>query len=123
FPELYSTGNDHVTIGSVTDEVFVGPAGRAAWEEFVQYVHAFTLRGDMRCELVTSDAGWLAANIDVGEHRTPYRFFYIWSRDEGGRGCAAHGRGGVGRPDPWRARWPPRWRSRARTSGGSTTSW
>jgi hypothetical protein len=83
-PDLYSTDEHHVTIGSVTDEVFVGPAGKAAWEEFVRYVHAFTLRGPLCGALVTPDVGWLAANIDIGEHGTPYRFFYVWSRDEDG---------------------------------------
>jgi hypothetical protein len=38
---LYSARHDHATIGSVTEEVFVGPAGRAAWEEFVQHVSTF----------------------------------------------------------------------------------
>jgi hypothetical protein len=80
-PDLYSTGDNHVTIGSVTDEVFMGSAGQAAWDEFVRYVHAFKLRGGMRGALVTPDAGWLAANIDISDPPTPYRFFYIWSRD------------------------------------------
>ena len=80
-PELYSTQEAAVTIGSVSDEVFVGPNGRAAWQEFVQYVDAFTPRGPMRAALVTPDLGWLAANIDVGEPPTPYRFFYIWHRE------------------------------------------
>jgi hypothetical protein len=83
-PALYSTDQDHVTIGSVTDEVFVGPAGKAAWEEFVRHVHAFAFRGPLCGALVTADVGWLAANIDIGELATPYRFFYIWSRDESG---------------------------------------
>jgi hypothetical protein len=80
-PELYSIGPDSVTIGSVVDEVFVGAAGQAAWEEFVKHVTAFVPRGPMRAALVTSDLGWLAANIDIGEPPTPYRFFYIWHRE------------------------------------------
>jgi hypothetical protein len=36
----------------------------------------------MRAALVAPDAGWSAANIDIGEPSTPYRFFYIWTREE-----------------------------------------
>jgi hypothetical protein len=80
-PELYSTREDHATIGSVIDEVFVGPAGRAAWQEFVGYVSDYTLKGSLRAALTTNDLGWLAANIDIGQPPTPYRFFYIWLRE------------------------------------------
>jgi hypothetical protein len=80
-PELYSTRGDHATIGSVIEEVFVGPAGRAAWEEFVGYVSDYTLRGSLRAAVITNDLGWLAANIDIGQPPTPYRFFYIWLRE------------------------------------------
>ena len=83
-PDLYSTCDDHVTIGSVVEEVFVGSAGRAAWQEFVLYVTAFAPRGPMCAALVAPDVGWLAANIDVGEPPTPYRFFYIWIHEETG---------------------------------------
>jgi len=77
-PQLYSDEDDHVTIGSVVDEVFLGAAGRAAWREFVRHVTEFKLRGPLRAELVVPDVGWLAANIEVGSPPTPYRFFYIW---------------------------------------------
>lgn len=83
-PTLYSTRDDHVTIGSVVEEVFVGVAGRSAWEEFVQYVTEFARRGPMRAALVAPDAGWLAANVDIGKPATPYRFFYIWLQEESG---------------------------------------
>jgi hypothetical protein len=83
-PDLYRTDPHHVTIGSVTDEIFVGTAGRAAWQDFVVHVHDFTLRGPVRAGLVAPDAGWLVANIDIGAIATPYRFFYVWIRDEGG---------------------------------------
>jgi hypothetical protein len=83
-PHLYSDNEDHVTIGSVVDEVFLGAAGRAAWREFVQFVTAFQLRGPVRAELVAADVGWLAANIDIGTPPTPYRFFYVWERGQGG---------------------------------------
>jgi hypothetical protein len=83
-PVLYSTAETHVTIGSVTDEVFLGPAGHDAWAEFVQFVHVFKLRGPMRGDVVAEDAGWLAANIDIGEPPTPYRFFYVWTLEPDG---------------------------------------
>ena len=76
-PALYSTRGDHATVGSVIDEVFVGPAGRAAWEEFVGYVSDYMLRGSLRAALTTNDLGWLAANIDIGRPPTPYRFLYV----------------------------------------------
>ena len=82
-PGLYSTRQDHATIGSVVDEVFLGPAGKAAWQEFVGFVSSFILRGPVRAALVTEDLGWLAANIDIGQPPTPYRFFYIWLREPG----------------------------------------
>ena len=81
-PDLYSTVDAAGTIGSVIDEVFIGAAGRAAWEEFVQHVHAFSLRGPMCGTLVAPDAGWLAANIDILQPPTPYRFFYVWVHSE-----------------------------------------
>lgn len=82
-PDLYSVSPGHATIGSVVDEVFLGDAGRAAWREFVQYVSSFTLRGPVRAAQVNQDVAWLAANIDIGEPPTPYRFFYVWGREDG----------------------------------------
>lgn len=79
-PALYSERDGCATIGSVVNEVFLGPDGRAAWQEFVEHVTAFEPRGPMRAQLVTDDLGWLAANIDIGSPGTPYRFFYIWER-------------------------------------------
>jgi hypothetical protein len=80
-PGLYSARPDHATIGSVVDEVFLGAAGRTAWQEFVGFVSSFALRGPLRGALVTDDAGWLAANIDIGQPPTHYRFFYVWLRE------------------------------------------
>jgi hypothetical protein len=80
-PGLYSVGSGAVTIGSVVDEVFEGSTGRAAWQEFVQFVSAFAPRGPIRARLVTADLGWVAANIGIGEPPTPYRFFYVWHRE------------------------------------------
>jgi hypothetical protein len=79
-PGLYSTGDDHVTIGSVTGEVFLGRTGRDAWAEFVHHVTSFVPRGAIRAALVAPDAAWMAANIDIGQPPTPYRFFYVWVR-------------------------------------------
>jgi hypothetical protein len=70
-PALYSTRADHVTIGSVVDEIFLGDAGHAAWAEFVQYVTAFTPRGGIRAAVAGPDVAWLAANIDIGVPPTP----------------------------------------------------
>jgi hypothetical protein len=90
-PGLYSDEGDHVTIGSVSDEVFLGSAGHAAWSEFVEHVDAFRVRGPMRGATVGSDAAWLGANIDIGQPPTPYRFFYVWARRPGGwRICVSH---------------------------------
>jgi ketosteroid isomerase-like protein len=82
-PALYSPRQDHVTIGSVVDEVFLGPAGKGIWEEFVTFVSSYSLRGPVRGAAVTDDVGWLVANIDIGQPPTPYRFFYVWLREDG----------------------------------------
>lgn len=82
-PALLSDDFDHVSLGSVTAEVFVGMQGRAVWSEFVQFVTAFSLRGPVR-GATYGDVGWLAANIQIGEPATPYRFFYVWARDDDG---------------------------------------
>jgi hypothetical protein len=80
-PALYSVRDDHVTLGSVVEEVFLGAAGQAAWTEFVEYVTAFVPRGGMRAAVAGPDVAWLAAHIDIGSPPTPYRFLYIWVRD------------------------------------------
>jgi ketosteroid isomerase-like protein len=90
-PGLYSTAAAHVTVGSVVDEVFVGEAGKAAWEQFVGYVTDFEPRGPMAGAMVGDDLAWLAGNIDVGSPPTPYRFFYGWTRERAGwRICVSH---------------------------------
>jgi hypothetical protein len=70
-PGLYSTRQDHATIGSVVDEVFLGPAGRAAWQEFVGFVSSFTLRG--RCAPPRSPKTWDGSRRTSisGNHRRP----------------------------------------------------
>jgi hypothetical protein len=73
-----------VTIGSVVDEVFLGDAGRSAWAEFVEYVTAFHLRGPLRAAVPGSDVAWIAANVDIGTPPTPYRFLYLWVREDDG---------------------------------------
>jgi hypothetical protein len=83
-PDLYSEREDHASIGSVVDEVFTGPAGRAVWRKFVEFVSDFSLRGPLRGALVAEDAGWLAANIDIGRPPTPYRFLYLWLQEQDG---------------------------------------
>jgi len=83
-PDLYSPRDEHATIASVLDEVFLGPAGKAAWQQFVEVVSSFTLRGPLRGALVVDDLARLAANIDIGQPPTPYRFFYGWLREDDG---------------------------------------
>lgn len=83
-PDLYSAGDDHVTVGSVVDEVFLGGEGRAAWSEFVQHVTTFVPRGGIRAALAAPDVAWLATNIDISNPPTPYRFFYIWALADAG---------------------------------------
>ena len=80
----------HVTIGSVDGEVFLGPAAKRAWTDFVTHV-TFQLRGGVRGALITPDAARLATNIGVGTPPTPYRFFYVWAlEDDGWRIALSH---------------------------------
>lgn len=81
-PALYSPRQDHVTIGSVVEEVFLGPAGKGVWEEFVTFVSSYAVRGPVQGATVSEHVGWLAANIDIGQPPTPYRFFYVWLRED-----------------------------------------
>ena len=73
--------------GHVSQAVWKGANAdkfRAAWEEFVQHVNMFKLRGPMRGALVSDDMAWLAVNLDILDPPTPYRFFYVWLREEAG---------------------------------------
>lgn len=90
-PELYSSCPEHVSLGSVTDEVFEGAAGRDIWQQFVRHVSVFVPRGPFRAHLIAPGLGWVAANIGIGEPPTPYRFFYVWQlEDDGWRIVVSH---------------------------------
>src|SRR5439155_1626345 len=43
-------------------------------------VEILPLVGAASAAVTGPDVGWLAANIEIGAPRTPYRFFYIWVR-------------------------------------------
>jgi hypothetical protein len=47
-PELYSVRDEAITIGSVTDEIFPGPAGKVAWEKFIDLDPRLEVRGGIR---------------------------------------------------------------------------
>ncbi len=84
-PELYSVRDEAITIGSVTDEIFPGPAGKAAWEKFMDLDPRFEVRGGMRGGITPDgSAAWLAAHIDIiFSLVAPYRFFYVWVPENG----------------------------------------
>jgi hypothetical protein len=84
-PSLYSAGDDVRAVGSAADEVFVGSNVRSAWEEFIGYGPKLGWRGGRVAALVEPEVGWMASHIDITFDKTrPYRFFYIWRREEGG---------------------------------------
>jgi len=83
-PALYATRQDAVTIGSAVDEVFLAAAGQDAWRQFVSSPPGLAVRGGLRGAM-SPDGGtaWLATHIDITfELTTPYRFFYIWVREQ-----------------------------------------
>jgi ketosteroid isomerase-like protein len=83
-PALYATRQDAVTIGSAVDEVFLAAAGQEAWRQFVSSPPGFAVRGGLRGAM-SPDGGtaWLATHIDITfELTTPYRFFFIWVREQ-----------------------------------------
>jgi ketosteroid isomerase-like protein len=84
-PELYSVRDEAITIGSVTDEIFPGPAGKAAWEKFIDLDPRLEVRGGIRGGITPDgSAAWLAAHIDIiFSLVAPYRFFYVWVPEDG----------------------------------------
>lgn len=84
-PELYSVRDEAITIGSVADEIFPGAAGKAAWEKFMDLDPRFEVRGGMRGGITPDgSAAWLATQIDIiFSLIAPYRFFYVWMRENG----------------------------------------
>ncbi len=57
-PELYSTRADAVVLGSAADELFFGPAAKAAWQKFIGYNPRMKFRGGLRAALVEPEVGW-----------------------------------------------------------------
>jgi len=83
-PALYATRPDAFTIGSTVDEVFFAEDGKNWVNEIVQLPLKFAARGGIR-SAVSPDGctAWLAANIDLsGGLTVPYRFFYVWLREQ-----------------------------------------
>ena len=83
--ELYSTRHDSFTIGSTVDEVFLAAEGKKWVREITELPLKFSLlRGGVRSG-VSSDGctAWMATHIDiVGGITMPYRFFYVWLREQ-----------------------------------------
>jgi len=81
---LYTTRPDAVTIGSAVDEVFLAAAGQDAWRQFVRSPPGFAVRGGLRGAISPDGrTAWLATHLDITfELTTPYRFFYIWVREQ-----------------------------------------
>jgi hypothetical protein len=85
-PDLYSTREDAITIGSTVDEVFRAEDGKNWVGEIVQLPLKFAVRGGIR-GAVSPDGGtaWMATHIDLtGGITMPYRFFYVWLREPDG---------------------------------------
>jgi ketosteroid isomerase-like protein len=85
-PGLYSTHEDTFVIGSTVDEVFRGVEGKKWVQEIVNLPLKFAVRGGMRGAVTPDDqTAWVAAHIDLsGGFTVPYRFLYIWLREQDG---------------------------------------
>jgi ketosteroid isomerase-like protein len=85
-PDLYSSREDAVTVGSTVDEIFFAEEGKNFVGEIVHLPLKFSLRGGIR-GVVSSDGltAWMATHIDLsGGLTVPYRFFYVWLREQEG---------------------------------------
>ena len=85
-PELYSTRDDAFTIGSTVDEVFLAADGKDFVQQITGLPLKFSIRGGIRGG-VSADGctAWMATNMDiVGSITMPYRFFYVWLREQDG---------------------------------------
>jgi ketosteroid isomerase-like protein len=83
-PELYATRKDTFTIGSTVDEVFRAAEGKNWVQEIVLLPLQFAVQGGIR-SAVASDGctAWMATHIDLtGGLTVPYRFFYVWLREQ-----------------------------------------
>jgi len=83
-PALYSTRPDAFTIGSTVDEVFFGADGKNWVNEIVHLSLKFAVRGGFQSAISPDGCtAWLATNIDLsGGLTVPYRFFYVWLREQ-----------------------------------------
>jgi ketosteroid isomerase-like protein len=85
-PDLYSTREDAVLIGSNIDEVFHAAAIRDFMQEIASLPLKFAVRGGIRSAVAADGCtAWLATHVDLIEGPTimPYRFLYIWLREQG----------------------------------------
>lgn len=84
--ELYSVREDSITIGSTIDEVFLAADGKNWVREITELPLKFALRGGVRGGVSPDGCtAWIATHVDiVGGITMPYRFFYIWLREQDG---------------------------------------
>lgn len=82
--ELYSTRDDSFTIGSTVDEVFLAAEGKNWVREITELPLKFSLRGGVRGGVSPDGCtAWMATHMDiVGGITMPYRFFYVWLREQ-----------------------------------------
>ena len=82
--ELYSTRENSFTIGSTVDEVFLAADGKNWVRGITELPLKFALRGGVRGGISPDGCtAWMATHIDiVGGITMPYRFFFIWSREQ-----------------------------------------
>ena len=85
-PALYSMHEDAFTIGSTVDEVFRAVEGKNWVQEIVNLPLKFAVRGGVRCAIAPDgQTAWMASHIDLsGGLTVPYRFFYVWLREQDG---------------------------------------
>ena len=83
-PELYATREDAFTIGSTVDEVFLGAEGKDFIQQIVLLPLQFAVRGGIHSAVAPDGCtAWMATHIDLTARLTaPYRFFYIWLREQ-----------------------------------------
>ena len=85
-PELYSIRDDAFTIGSTVDEVFFAADGKDFVQQITGLPLKFAMRGGAHGKVLADGCtAWMATHMDiVGGITMPYRFFYIWVREQDG---------------------------------------
>lgn len=83
-PELHSMREDAVHIGSTVDEVFHATASRNFVKEIASLPLQFVVRGGIHGAVAADGCtAWMATHVDLkGRLTMPYRFFYIWLREQ-----------------------------------------